>query len=303
MSSVSKDNLMRVLPAPLSKDSGMAQLGETAATALAALWQKVGIPNLYAHIDELPEAVLDILARDFKVDWYDYNYSLRTKRALIKSAIYVHKHMGTVSAVEQALSDVWPPSSVEEWFQYGGAPYHFRIILEAQSDEKPINVDSALSVVHFYKPVRSHLQNNLPIVRVTFGIEIQTGRTCHKYSVRAAGTRPRWATHGNKMGETLNIESAATSAKYHAPATGQTAAGTNPHVATHGNKMGEMLDVESAAASVEYNVPVTGQSTAGTHPNIAQHASTDDNGLKVGASMLATAYGVRPCGTYRYSLL
>ena len=259
MSSVTKDSLMRVLPNPLSKDKGMSELGETAATALAALWQKVGIPNLYSHIDELPEGVFDILAKDFKIDWYDYNYNIRVKRALIKSAIYVHKHMGTVSAVEQALSDVWPPSSVEEWFQYDGDPYHFRIILEAQRDDEPINVDSALNVVHFYKPVRSHLESNLPIVRVTFGIVIQTGKASHKYGVKTAGTNPRWATHGNRMDERLIIESKTVSEKYQAP--------------------------------------VTGQVTAGTHPNVATHGNADDNGLTVGVSASNSSYRTRPCGT------
>lgn len=262
---ITKDALMQVLPAPLSNDQGMHDLGEAAATALAALWQKVGIPNLYPHIDDMPEDLLDILAKDFKVDWYKYDYGIRAKRALIKDAIFVHQHMGTVAAVEKALTDVWPPSSVEEWFEYGGDPYFFRVILEAQTAEEPILVNSALDVIHFYKPVRAHLESNLPIVRVTFGIVIQTSKEGHKYHVDSSGTKPRWATHGNLSDE--------------------------------------QIVVESGKESHTYQTPVTGQSTAGTHPNIATHGNADANGLYVGVSASESSYAARPCGTSLNSLM
>ena len=264
-SGITKDTLMQVLPAPLANDEGMSNLGEAAAMSLAALWQKVSIPIIYPNIDNLPEDLLDILAKDFKVDWYDYNYGIRAKRALIKDAVFVHKHMGTVAAVEKALTDVWPPSSVEEWFEYGGNPYYFRAILEEQTAEEPIMVDSALSVIHFYKPVRSHLESDTPIVRVTFGIVIRTSKEGHLYHVRSCGTTPRWATHGNASDEQIVVES----------------------------------DTES----IEYQTPVTGQMTAGTHPNYATHGDADANGLYVGVSASESSYTARPCGTSLNSLM
>ena len=262
-SGITKDTLMQVLPAPLANDEGMANLGEAAAMSLAALWQKVSIPIIYPAIDSLPEALLDILAKDFKVDWYDYNYGIRAKRALIKDAAFVHKHMGTVEAVEKALTDVWPPSHVEEWFEYGGDPYFFRVILEVHQTEEPIYVDSALNAVNFYKPVRSHLESNVPIILVTFGIVIQTEKESHKYHVRSSGTTPRWATHGNMSDEHIVVES----------------------------------DTES----VKYQTPVTGQMAAGTHPNYSTDA--DANGLYVGVSSSDSSYSVRPCGTSLDSLM
>lgn len=294
---------MQVLPAPLSNDQGMHDLGETSATALAVLWQKVGIPIIYPDIDSLPEALLDILAKDFKVDWYRYDYSIRAKRALIKDAIFVHKHMGTVAAVEKALTDVWPPSSVEEWFEYGGDPYFFRVILEAQSAEEPIMVNSALDVIHFYKPVRAHLEGDLPIVRVTFGIVIKTSKESHKYHVDSSGTKPRWATHGNKSNEQIVVETEPHSSKYQSPVTGQMTAGLWPIIATHGVRSASNVIVESDDEGHTYNPPLTGQATAGTHPNIATHGNADANGLYVGVSASESSYAARPCGTSLNSLM
>ena len=36
--------------------------------------------RIYTRIDELPEWLLDILARDFAVDWYDRSYTLEEKK-------------------------------------------------------------------------------------------------------------------------------------------------------------------------------------------------------------------------------
>lgn len=216
MSSVTKDTLMRTLPSVLSADQGMQDLGKTAAEALTRLWANIDLPSIYARINELPESLLDILAKDFKVDWYDYNYSLETKRALIKDNFFIHKHLGTVAAVKRALTDVWPPSAVEEWFEYDGRPYYFRVILEASRGQEPIRVDSALNVVHLYKPARAHLEDDIPIIRVSFDIVIHTDRWNTKYHVAACGTVPRVMTHGQAENDGLLVGVSASQSTYKA---------------------------------------------------------------------------------------
>ena len=42
---------------------------------------------IYARIDELDEAALDVLAHDLHVDWYDFNYPIEVKRATIRDSI------------------------------------------------------------------------------------------------------------------------------------------------------------------------------------------------------------------------
>jgi P2-related tail formation protein len=40
--------------------------------------------KIYTDIDRADEAVLDILAVQFRVDWYDTSYPIETKRRIIK---------------------------------------------------------------------------------------------------------------------------------------------------------------------------------------------------------------------------
>jgi len=151
---LTKDNLMQTLPSVLAEDTQMSVLGETAAEALLLAWDQLDLPKVYARIDELPEALLDILAADFGVAWYDWDAGVDVKRAIIRDSFYVHKHLGTVGAVKRALSDVWPSYHLQEWYEYGGEPYHFRVTI-ADGHFDTAKRDKALRYVEQVKNVRS----------------------------------------------------------------------------------------------------------------------------------------------------
>jgi phage tail P2-like protein len=82
------------------------------------------IPN----VDYLQEAVLDELAWELHVDWYDAAAPIEVKRNLIKNSDKVHMTLGTPYSVEQVVYDYFGDGNMEEWFEYGGEPYHFRIV-------------------------------------------------------------------------------------------------------------------------------------------------------------------------------
>ena len=103
------------------------------------------------------ETVLDILAWDFKVDWWDPEYSIEEKRRTLKGSWRVHKTLGTKAAVEKAIRAIYPGTRVLEWWEYGGEPYHFRLDINITND----HIDSdkqrrVLERMNFYKSLRSH---------------------------------------------------------------------------------------------------------------------------------------------------
>ena len=102
---------------------GSAHSGRTAPNSRA---DKKNI--IYANINELSETWFDVLAYDLHVDWYDYDYPIEAKRAIIRDSVRVHQKLGTKAAVEMALGGIHPKSEIEEWFDYGGKPYRFRIV-------------------------------------------------------------------------------------------------------------------------------------------------------------------------------
>ncbi len=216
MSKYSVQNFMNTLPAPILEDEHLKQLAEVAARVMLKIYDTRWMPAIYAKIDNLPEDVLDILAQDLKVDWYDYNAEIEVKRRTIKDNWHVHKKMGTKSAVETAVSDVWPTSVVEEWFDYSGDPYHFRVALGAdQSDpDHPIHVDTVLDKVKLFKPVRAVMDDDKPIIRVQCGIVVHTSRYMQQYNVIACGTRPTRAVHGLPTNDGIICDSGGLNASY-----------------------------------------------------------------------------------------
>jgi len=123
---LTKENLVKMFPVALRQDPSMAALAEAVAELLAQRPDEIDRLRIYPAIDRLDNELLDILAHDFKVDWWDPDYSVEEKRRMLKGSWRVHRMLGTKAAVEMAISAIYPHSKVSEWFEYGGEPHHFR---------------------------------------------------------------------------------------------------------------------------------------------------------------------------------
>jgi len=156
---ITKENMLFPLPPALKGDASTEALAEATAEMLADRLTELDRLRIISNIDELDGPVLDILAYDFKVDWWDADYSLAEKRRTLKDSWRVHKTLGTKAAVEAAISAIYPNTKVQEWFEYGGEPYHFKILLDLTgtqwSDDRPRKI---LERSEHYKSLRSHLE-------------------------------------------------------------------------------------------------------------------------------------------------
>lgn len=83
---------------------------------------------IYSRIDDLEENILDELAFELHIEWYDATAPIEVKRNLVKNSDKVHMYLGTPYAVEQVIEDYFGDGEVEEWFKYGGAPFYFNVI-------------------------------------------------------------------------------------------------------------------------------------------------------------------------------
>lgn len=155
---ITAENLMLSLPDILRNDDSMNALASSISNVLANRVSEINSILVYARIDELPGDLLDILAYDFKVDWWDANYTLAEKRATLKESWKVHRMLGTKAAVETAISAIYPDTQVKEWFEYAGDPYHFKLLIDATYENvDPQKHARVLSKVEFYKNLRSVL--------------------------------------------------------------------------------------------------------------------------------------------------
>lgn len=160
MNSIYEIDYTRALPPTLKNDKSILALAKPIAEELQKTIHLSRLCTIYARIDELDEDVLDILGYDLHVDWYDCSYPIEAKRRIIKESVKVHKYLGTKYAVETAVGNIFPGSKVEEWFEYGGAVYSFRIIINVSTSGVTAERQNlVLANIRFYKNLRSHLDH------------------------------------------------------------------------------------------------------------------------------------------------
>lgn len=131
---IQKISLLDVLPPSILNDKKI----NAAAQALDVELQKLsGVVPEVLHIprlDELPEKVLDLLAWHYHCDFYEpVGMSIETKRNLIRESIAWHRIKGTPAAVEKLARIVFKDAHVEEWFEYDGEPYRFKVAAKGLS--------------------------------------------------------------------------------------------------------------------------------------------------------------------------
>ena len=158
MNDIRHDDLLRLLPRVLKEDKSFHAFATVMAKQLKVIIDDADHATIYARIDALPEELLDVLAYDFKVDWWDYGYSVEQKRQTLKDSFLVHKHLGTKFAVETAIRAIYPKTDVEEWFEFDGDPYTFRLLIDVSGVlVDPTRHPRVLELANYYKNLRSHL--------------------------------------------------------------------------------------------------------------------------------------------------
>ena len=108
------------------------------------------------NVDNMPEWRLDEMAWEYNI-LYDYTESVETKRKWIKYAVDYYAKYGTAAAIVKYLEGVFDSVTVEEWWQYGGEPYHFRVIVTGEWSE--VADEWAKKAIAEVQNVRSVLDN------------------------------------------------------------------------------------------------------------------------------------------------
>lgn len=81
--------------------------------------------------DKMPEWRLDEMAWELN-SLYDYSADISAKREWIKDAIPLYSIWGTPKSVVDYLSGYFDEVELEEFWQYGGDPFHFRVTLSGE---------------------------------------------------------------------------------------------------------------------------------------------------------------------------
>jgi phage tail P2-like protein len=81
------------------------------------------------------------------------------RRELLKNSIKLHKFRGTKYALIRVLNILGLNGTVQEWFDYGGEPYHFKIGIDMNNKAFDSETESSLiELIEANKNVRSKLE-------------------------------------------------------------------------------------------------------------------------------------------------
>lgn len=145
------------LPSSISQDKTVQDICDAISLKVQEINRQSELILLLPRLDELSEELIDELAWQYHVDFYDSTSDITKKRALVREAIAWHRRKGTPAAVEELCTTVFQSAQVKEWYEYQGEPYHFRVemIKEALPDVSVL--DSLARAIFATKNTRSWL--------------------------------------------------------------------------------------------------------------------------------------------------
>ena len=96
-------SLHDVIPHSISGDKNVQAILRAADPQLNEVSQSVREAFILSRLNELPENVIDLLAWQWHVDFYEPELPIATKRELVRESISWHRKKGTKAAIISAL--------------------------------------------------------------------------------------------------------------------------------------------------------------------------------------------------------
>ncbi len=82
---------------------------------------------VYYNIEKQDEKITDLMALEWRTQFYDSALAPEKKRELVKNTLSWYLKAGTDGAVNGLLETLFGKGKIASWYEYGGQPYHFRV--------------------------------------------------------------------------------------------------------------------------------------------------------------------------------
>lgn len=155
-------SLVQLLPHNLAADGNVLAAAKALDGELLALTSMIHNLTHMDRLDELSDPETDEYAWQYHIDFYDSSLPLEQRHELVKNSYRWHRRKGTPSAVEELATTVFGSGTVQEWWEYGGEPFHFRVLTSdpgATSD----GAERFIQAINSTKNARSVLES----IRIT----------------------------------------------------------------------------------------------------------------------------------------
>ena len=298
---VSELEFVRLLPAFMRDDEAAIALSKAMNRLIGEPSKRLKTLRVWDNIDNLNEAECDELAWELDVDWYDSTgMSLEEKRATLKIAQQIKRKRGTKWAVERLISAYFGEGYIMEWYEMYGTPYTF-VALTTNAHITAQNYEKFVEAVKAAKNVRSHLAGIFYFWQQgpDPGVEYALDSSLHRYNFVKCGTRPRIATVGFIVKQSIETEPEEKLHLYGFPRSGTIICGTHPRPGTLGAAAKNEIAAEGSADHIRYNF----NRRAGTYPRPGILGAVIKPGIEATPETDPQLYGFTSsgtitCGTY-----
>lgn len=158
MIDIDQVKLIELIPPNLRNDETVMAAAEAIDNELKQVTELIPKLAILHRIYEVEEHILDEIAWQWHVDFYEPTLPIEQKRELVKNSLRWHKRKGTPSAVEELVRTVFFSGDVVEWWEYGGDPGYFKVIITDPSATHE-RAEEFLAAVNSVKNVRSWLES------------------------------------------------------------------------------------------------------------------------------------------------
>lgn len=158
--SISTITIERLLPPNLASNEDVQLIMRAIDSEVQALVGQLDKCRLWSAIDDLPEAVLNLLAGQFSLlELEGWNVAtVAAKRAMLKNVLLIYRRKGTLWSVERILHLIGFAGVITEWWDADLDPYLWDVDVDVQDEEV---TQAALrqfrQLVEVTRPVRSPL--------------------------------------------------------------------------------------------------------------------------------------------------
>jgi len=162
MINLHQNTLLREIPDNLLRDEKVKHLANSLQQSLDNMLEWADKINYRMNLEVLSDEIIEHLLWENHIT-VNEGLELATTREqrinLIKHSIELHRLKGTPAALEMVFRLINVDCRLQEWFEYGGDPYHFKLAIMVQ--DKSLNEENLkllTKLVMEYKNVRSWLE-------------------------------------------------------------------------------------------------------------------------------------------------
>ena len=109
--------LMNLAPPSIKNDKNISAILKALDPELQEINSSISQLLIYSQIDSLPEKLIDLLAWQWHVDFYELANNLDAKREMVKGSIEWHRHKGTAYAILKALEMLGIEAKFIPWYE------------------------------------------------------------------------------------------------------------------------------------------------------------------------------------------